>query len=109
MLKNSQNFYDKVYTVVKKIPKGKVATYGQVAALISTPSLARAVGYALHALPIGKKIPWYRVISSSGRLSIQHHIYPAKKQAELLKKEGIKVRQIKSEFFIDLKNNLWQI
>ena len=60
-----------VYKLVKKIPHGKVATYGQLAALLGWPRHARHVGYALSATPATVKIPWHRVINSQGRISLR--------------------------------------
>jgi len=62
--------YERVYAVVRRIPAGKVATYGQIAALAGLPRRARFVGYALHALPNGSVIPWHRVVNAAGRLSL---------------------------------------
>lgn len=59
-----------IYAVVRRIPRGKVATYGQVAALAGRPRQARQVGYALHALPAGSEVPWHRVVNAAGRLSL---------------------------------------
>lgn len=58
------NFYEKVYAVVKQIPKGKVATYGQIALLCGNPRAARAVGYALHCNPEPGIIPCHRVVTA---------------------------------------------
>ena len=60
-----------VYKVVKKIPRGKVATYGQIAALAGMPRHARQAGYALAATPESVKIPWHRVINAQGRISLR--------------------------------------
>jgi len=62
--------YDRVYAVVRRIPVGKVATYGQIAALAGLPQRARFVGYALHALPNGSVVPWHRVVNAAGKLSL---------------------------------------
>jgi methylated-DNA-protein-cysteine methyltransferase-like protein len=62
--------YERVYAVVRRIPRGSVATYGQVAALAGLPGRARLVGYALHALHDGSPLPWHRVIAAGGRLSL---------------------------------------
>lgn len=61
--------YQKIYDVVRLIPAGKVATYGQVADLAGLPGHARQVGYALHALPEGSDVPWQRVINAKGEVS----------------------------------------
>jgi methylated-DNA-protein-cysteine methyltransferase-like protein len=61
--------YRQIYAVVARIPHGRVATYGQVAALAGLPGHARQVGYALHALPDGADLPWQRVINAKGEVS----------------------------------------
>jgi methylated-DNA-protein-cysteine methyltransferase related protein len=63
--------YAAVYKVVKKIPRGRVATYGQIAALAGMPRAARQVGYALRATPDNVKIPWHRVVNAQGRVSMR--------------------------------------
>ena len=63
------NTFEKIYEVVKSIPEGKVATYGQVALLAGNPRWSRVVGYALHANPDPENIPCYRVVDRMGRLS----------------------------------------
>ena len=63
--------YDRIYAVVRRIPRGKVATYGQVATLAKLPGRARLVGYALAALPTGTTVPWHRVINAQGMLSLE--------------------------------------
>lgn len=61
--------YERIYAVVARIPEGRVATYGQVAALAGLGRAARQVGYALHSLPDGSDLPWHRVINSRGEVS----------------------------------------
>ena len=81
------NFYEKVYYVVRHIPAGKVTSYGRIAAMLSAPRAARAVGYALNALgdkkgdPAYADIPWQRVINSQGRISIVSREASAARQA----------------------------
>lgn len=60
----------RIQAVVRRIPRGRVATYGQVAGLAGIPRGARQVGYALHALPQGTVVPWHRVINAAGRISL---------------------------------------
>ena len=60
-----------IYKIVKKIPRGRIATYGQIAALAGTPRAARQVGYALRATPDNVKIPWHRVVNAEGRVSMR--------------------------------------
>jgi len=62
--------YRRIYAVVRRIPRGRVATYGQVARLAGLENSARQVGYALHALGAATALPWHRVISGSGRISL---------------------------------------
>ena len=61
--------YPRIYDAVQRIPPGRVATYGQVAALAGLAGRARQVGYALHALPEGSPVPWHRVINARGEVS----------------------------------------
>ncbi len=61
--------YRRIYAVVGRIPYGRVATYGQIAALAGLPGAARQVGYALHALPEATAVPWHRVINARGTVS----------------------------------------
>ena len=61
--------YSRIYAVVRRIPLGKVASYGQVARLAGLPGRARQVGYAMHALPRGTAVPWQRVVNAMGGIS----------------------------------------
>jgi len=63
--------HDLILAVVARIPKGRVATYGQIARLAGLPGQARLVGYALHALPEHSRVPWHRVINAEGRISLR--------------------------------------
>jgi methylated-DNA-protein-cysteine methyltransferase-like protein len=62
--------WERIYAVVRRIPRGKVASYGQVAALAGLPGHARQVGYALHARRDEHAVPWHRVVNAQGRLSL---------------------------------------
>ena len=84
------NFYATVYRLVAQIPHGQVTTYGQIARWLGHPSAARAVGYALHALPAGSEIPWQRVINAAGRVSSRCDRHFEGIQRTLLEAEGIK-------------------
>ena len=81
-------FYDQVYAVVRLIPKGMVMSYGGVARQMGRPGLARTVGYALHDLPNGNNVPWWRVVNSQGRIS---NGYSPETQRDLLRAEGVAV------------------
>lgn len=83
---------ERIYEAVKKIPKGFVATYGQVAELAGNPKMARAVGNALHKNPDPDKIPCYRVVNSKGELAGAFAFGGAEVQANLLRADGIEVR-----------------
>lgn len=81
----------RIYEAVKKIPKGKVATYGQVAELAGDKKMARAVGNALHKNPDPLHIPCYRVVNAKGELAGEFAFGGAGAQAKLLEADGIKV------------------
>ena len=83
-------FTRSVYAVVSAIPSGFVASYGMVAAMTGRPRTPRAVGGALSALPEDLDVPWWRVISSSGRISTSSIHHTAKIQRALLEGEGIR-------------------
>ena len=77
--------------MIARIPKGRVATYGQIASLAGIPNHARQVGYALSALPDGSKVPWQRVVNAQGRVSPRSGESPmANVQRFLLEREGVK-------------------
>ena len=99
------NTFDLIYEAVKKIPCGKVATYGQVALMAGNPRWARVVGYALHVNPDPSHIPCYRVVNRFGRVSDAFAFGGKNQQIELLRLEGVKVSD---EGIVDLKNYLWQ-
>lgn len=84
-----KNTFEKIYDVVKQIPKGRVATYGQVAALAGNRRWARVVGYALHVNPDSENIPCYRVVTKDGRVSDAFAFGGGNRQIELLKAEGV--------------------
>lgn len=83
-------FDEDVYRLVKRCPRGRVVSYGGVAALLGKPRLSRAVGAALRGLPPDSKVPWWRVISSSGRISIPALEGGKMLQRTLLEREGVK-------------------
>lgn len=86
-----KNSYQKIYDVVRQIPRGNVATYGQVAALAGNPKWARVVGYALHVNPDPEEIPCYRVVNREGRLSDAFAFGGVNHQKLLLEEDGIEV------------------
>jgi methylated-DNA-protein-cysteine methyltransferase related protein len=82
--------WERIYAVVAQVPPGRVATYGQVAALAGLPRHARLAGYALHGLPAESDLPWHRVINAQGRVSERSQPGPAAGlQRHLLEEEGV--------------------
>lgn len=96
--------FDKIYEIVRKIPRGKVATYGQVARLAGNAKWSRAVGYALHANPDPDGIPCFRVVNRFGGLAPAFAFGGTDAQAKLLRAEGIEVR---GDNTVDLEKYLW--
>lgn len=102
-------FYEQVYAVVRRVPRGRVTSYGRVARMLGRPNAARAVGYALSAL--GQKryapppVPWQRVINSAGRISTPNMDGGADLQAALLRAEGVIVSD---DLRVDLGVYLWE-
>lgn len=90
----------RIYEAVKRIPRGKVATYGQVAALAGNPKMARAVGNVLHNNPDPDSIPCFRVVNSRGKLSDRFAFGGIVAQTQLLKAEGIVVKDGKVDLSI---------
>jgi methylated-DNA-protein-cysteine methyltransferase-like protein len=83
------NNYLQIYKIVRRIPRGRVATYGQVAELAGLDGHARQVGYALHAVPSSMKLPWHRVINARGEVSSRTRGDSHELQRQLLEAEGI--------------------
>lgn len=98
-------FTENVIHVIKSIPKGKVLTYGRVAKLAGNPRAARQVSWVLHSSSKKYHLPWHRVISSNGKLSMVS-IEDKQYHKKLLELEGIK---FVDDFKIDLKKYLWDI
>lgn len=84
-----KNTYEKIYDVVRRIPRGTVATYGQVAALAGNRRWARVVGYALHVNPNPDEIPCYRVVTKEGNVSPAFAFGGGNRQRELLEADGV--------------------
>ena len=98
-------FFEVVYEVVKRIPKGKVATYGQVAKMIGYPRKSYVVGWALHANPQPGVIPCHRVVNREGKLSGAFAFGGADAQRMLLEEEGVKIDE---DGIINLEIYLWK-
>lgn len=97
--------YKRIYAVVGRIPRGRVSTYGHVAALAGLPMHARQVGYALQSLPDGSGVPWQRVVNAQGVISPRGHPFAVLQQRELLEREGV-VFDAKGR--VPLKTYLWR-
>jgi len=110
MSKELSPFYEKVYTIVRRIPKGKVTSYGRIAEMLESRGAARQVGYAMSALknrendPRYADVPWQRVVNHEGRIVIKGSEHGRFYQAELLREEGVEVSK---ELKIDLDKYLW--
>lgn len=81
--------YSRIYAVVRRIPRGRVATYGQVAQLAGLPGHARQVGYALHAMTAERPVPWHRVINARGEVSPRSDPGSDVAQRQFLEREGV--------------------
>ncbi len=80
-----------VYRLVRQIPRGQVATYGQIAALLDRPRAARAVGRALRGCPVG--VPWQRVVNAEGGISVRARVSSMLTQRIVLEQEGVAFRR----------------
>lgn len=94
----------RIWQVVARIPRGRVTTYGRIAALAGLPSQARLVGYALHALPHDSPVPWHRVLNARGGISLPRHEGQYQVQKLLLQGEGIVFHGER----VDLARYLWR-
>ncbi len=97
--------FQKIYDVVRQIPKGKVATYGQVALLAGNPRWARVVGYALHNNPAPGIIPCHRVVNREGKVADAFVFGGGDIQRQMLEEEGI---IFESDGYIDLDKYQWK-
>ena len=96
--------YELIWSWVRKVPAGRVATYGQIAELAGLEGHARQVGYALHNLPSGSTVPWHRVINAKGEISPRSAGDSHELQRMLLEAEGV---EISVAGRIDLKKFRW--
>ena len=103
--KREETFFELVYEVARQIPKGRVTSYGAIAASLGAKSSARMVGWAMNgAHKLKHKVPAHRVVNSSGLLSGQHHFHPPGRMQQLLEKEDIRVIENK---VADFKKHFW--
>jgi methylated-DNA-protein-cysteine methyltransferase-like protein len=107
-MSESGNFYHRVYEIVRRIPRGRVATYRQVAIMARSPRAAQAVGWALRALPDAHDVPWQRVINAEGMISIENLRAPKALQIRLLREEGVAVGEADGNYFVELERYQWR-
>jgi methylated-DNA-protein-cysteine methyltransferase-like protein len=103
--KKDDSFFEQVFEVARQIPKGRVTSYGAIANCLGTKLSARMVGWAMNgAGKVRPKVPAHRVVNRLGILSGKHHFKPPSLMADLLKKEGIKV---KNDKIVDFEKHFW--
>lgn len=103
--KKDESFFELVYEVARQIPKGRVTSYGAIAACLGTKLSARMVGWAMNgAGRIKPKVPAHRVVNRLGILSGKHHFSPPGQMEKLLKKEGVK---IKNDQVVNFEKHFW--
>ncbi|MFQ8898597.1 MAG: MGMT family protein [[Clostridium] scindens] len=88
-MKEEKSAFERIYDIIREIPEGKVASYGQVAELAGNRRWARVVGYALHAVPEDSELPCHRVVTKDGNVSCAFSGGICNRQMELLKKKGV--------------------
>lgn len=102
---DKESIYNAIFDVVRAIPKGRVTSYGAVAAAIGAKSGARVVGYALNNCGnIRPKVPAHRVVNRKGLLTGKHHFSPPEKMQQLLEKEGVKVE---NDVIVNFEQLFW--
>ena len=94
------DFFAHVYQVVRMIPFGQVATYGQIARIVSHKGAARTVGWALNALSEGTDVPWHRVINTRGEISQRDRADDELDQRELLEREGVRFQNGRTDLSV---------
>jgi len=99
------SFFELVHEVARQIPRGRVTSYGAIAACLGTRLSARMVGWAMMAVPYAKKpVPAHRVVNRNGLLTGKHHYSPPEKMQQLLEKDGVVVKDDK---VVDFKKLFW--
>jgi len=99
-----QQYRERVYKIVRRIPRGRVMTYGQIAYMLGQGYTPRTVGFVMHGAD-ERKTPWHRVINSHGKCSTGRIVLPPDKQQRMLEREGVKFDETGR---CDLKEFLWQ-
>jgi methylated-DNA-protein-cysteine methyltransferase-like protein len=99
----SAGFFEQALELVCRVPPGRVVTYGQVARMLGHPGAARMVGWALHSIPVGRDVPWHRVINAQGGISPRGDIED-EVQRSLLEEEGL---EFDHRGHLDLERYTW--
>lgn len=99
-------FFEDVYNIVRKIPKGKVATYGQIARMLGRPRSAKIVGWALHKNPCFGEVPCHRVVNRNGEISSGFAFGGLMEQRKLLESEGI---IFEKDGKLNLQKYIWEL
>jgi methylated-DNA-protein-cysteine methyltransferase-like protein len=103
--KKDQTFFELVFEVVRQIPKGRVTSYGAIAACLGTRSSSRMVGWAMNASHgVKPRVPAHRVVNRNGMLSGKHHFETPQRMQELLEKEGVIIQK---DRVIDFEKRFW--
>jgi methylated-DNA-protein-cysteine methyltransferase-like protein len=102
---NNDNFFERVYEIVRQIPIGKVTSYGAIAKALGTARSARMVGWAMNASHNLEDVPAHRVVNRLGMLSGKHHFEGTNLMQQLLENEGIR---IKDNQVLDFKKHFWE-
>lgn len=101
-MKDTPDYRNRVFEIVRRIPRGRVMTYGQIALLLGEGYTPRTVGFVMHSS--GNKVPWHRVINAQGACSTGGILLPVDKQQRMLEREGIKFDK---RGRCDLESCLW--
>lgn len=102
---NNENFFERVYEIVRQIPEGKVTSYGAIAKALGATRSARMVGWAMNASHNLSDVPAHRVVNRNGMLTGKHHFQGTNLMQQLLENEGIKV--IENQI-IDFEKHFWE-
>lgn len=102
---NNENFFERVYEIVRQIPEGKVTSYGAIAKALGAARSARMVGWAMNASHNLDDVPAHRVVNRIGMLSGKHHFEGTNLMQQLLENEGIKVVENQ---IIDFEKHFWE-
>ena len=102
---NNDNFFERVYEIVRQIPEGKVTSYGAIAKALGAARSARMVGWAMNASHILEDVPAHRVVNRIGMLSGKHHFEGTNLMQQLLESEGI---QVVNNQIVDFEKYFWE-